>query len=70
MRRSIRTFAWLRDVVIVLLVIAGADLWHTTPRLAVLLLLSAAVVFIERALWSWYLLNLRDEQHSSSANAS
>jgi hypothetical protein len=70
MRHSIRTFAWLRDLVIVLLVIAGIDLRHTTPRLAALLILSAAVIFVERALWSWYLLNLRDEQHRTSANLS
>jgi len=66
MRHSIRTFAWLRDVVIVLLVIAGFDLRHTMPRIAILLIVSAAVVFIERALWSWYLLNLHDEQHRTS----
>jgi hypothetical protein len=70
MRHSIRTFAWLRDLVIVLLVIAGIDLRHTTPRLAALLILSAAVIFVERALWSWYLLNLRDEQHRPSTNLS
>lgn len=70
MRQSIRTLAWLRDLVIVLLVIAGLDLRHSTPRLAVLLLLSAGIIFFERALWSWYVLNLHDEQHSSGANAS
>lgn len=66
MRQSIRTLAWLRDLVIVLLVIAGFDLRHTTPRLAVLLVLSAGIIFFERALWSWYVLNLHDDQHSSA----
>jgi hypothetical protein len=70
MRNSIRTFAWLRDVVIVLLFIAGIDLRHSTPRLAILLIVSGAVIFVERALWSWYLLDLRDEQQRSRANAS
>jgi len=70
MRRSIRTFAWLRDLVIVSLVIAGVDLFHSTPRLGLLLILSAAVVFVERALWSWYLLDLRDEQYRNGAKAS
>jgi hypothetical protein len=70
MRRSIRAFAWLRDLVIVLLVIAGIDLLHSTARLGLLLILSAAIVFVERALWSWYLLDLRDEQYRSGANAS
>lgn len=70
MRHSIRTFAWLRDLVIVLLVIAGLDLRHSEPRLAILLILSAGVVFVERALWSWYLLDLRDAEQRSSANVS
>jgi len=70
MRESIRTLAWLRDLVIVLLVIAGVDLRHSAPRLALLLVLSAAVIFLERALWSWYLLDLRDAEQRSGANAS
>lgn len=70
MRESIRTLAWLRDLVIVLLVIAGIDLWRSTPRLAVLLILSAAVIFVERALWTWYLLDLRDDEQRSKVNAS
>ena len=70
MRESIRTLAWLRDLVIVLLVIAGIDLWHTTPRLAALLIVCAAVIFVERALWTWYLLDLHDNEQSSNANAS
>jgi hypothetical protein len=70
MRQSIRTLAWLRDLVIVLLVFAGFDLRHSTPRIAILLVLSAGIIFFERALWSWYLLNLHDEQHNSSAKAS
>jgi hypothetical protein len=70
MRGSIRTLAWLRDLVIVLLLIAGFDLRHTTPRLAMLLILSASVIFVERALWSWYLLGLRDEQRRASLDLS
>jgi hypothetical protein len=61
MIRSIRTFAWLRDLVIAILVIAGLDLRHTSFRLAVLLLACAAVIFAERFLWSWYLLGLPRE---------
>ena len=60
MKRSMRTFAWLRDLVIATLVIAGLDLRHTSMRLTALLVLSSAVIFIERALWTWYLLDLRD----------
>jgi hypothetical protein len=61
MIRSITTFAWLRDLAIVLLFIGGVDLLRTTPRIGALMILSAGIVFIERVLWSWYLLNLRDE---------
>jgi hypothetical protein len=57
---SMRTLAWLRDLVIAILFIAALDLRHSSPRLALLLLFSAVVIFLERFLWSWYLLNLRD----------
>lgn len=68
MIRSIKTFAWLRDLVIVLLFIAGFNLWHSSPRLGILLVGAAAVVFVERVLWSWYLLDLRDQQNGSSTS--
>jgi hypothetical protein len=70
MLQSIRTFAWLRDLVIVLLFMAGFNLWHSIPRLAILLVAGATVIFVERVLWSWYLLNLRDEQDQSRASTS
>jgi len=70
MIRSIRTFAWLRDLVIALLFIAGFNLLFSSPRLGILLIAAAAIVFVERALWSWYLLDLRDQQDESSASAS
>jgi hypothetical protein len=61
MRRSITTFAWLRDLAIVVMFIGGIDLFRSEPRIGVLMILTAGIVFIERVLWSWYLLNLRDE---------
>jgi hypothetical protein len=70
MIRSIKTFAWLRDLVIVSLFIAGLNLLNGSPRLGTLLIAAAVVVFVERVLWSWYLLDLRDQQNGSSANAS
>jgi hypothetical protein len=70
MIRSIKTFAWLRDFVIVLLFIAGVNLLHGSPRLGTLLILAAAIIFVERALWSWYFLDLRDRQDGSSASPS
>jgi hypothetical protein len=66
---SMRTLAWLRDLVIAILFIAAIDLRHCSPRLALLLLLSAVVIFLERFLWSWYLLNLRDRQNQFEPTA-
>jgi len=60
-----RILAWFRDLVIVLLFIAGFDLRHTSIRLALLLMASGAVIFAERMLWSWYLLDLRDRQEQA-----
>ena len=62
MRSSIRTLAWLRDLVIVLLIVAGVGELHSAMRLGILLIGSGVVIFAERFLWSWYLLGLRDEQ--------
>jgi len=61
MLRSITTFAWLRDLAIVVMFIGGIDLLRSQPRIGLLMILTAGIVFIERVLWSWYLLNLRDE---------
>lgn len=62
MIRSIKTLAWLRDLVIVLLAIAGINLLRSTPRLGILLIGAAAIVFLERVLWSWYVLNLCEQE--------
>ena len=62
MRSSIRTLAWLRDLVIVLLLIAGVDELRSSMLLGILLIASGVVIFAERFLWSWYLLGLRDDQ--------
>ena len=67
MIRSLRTFAWLRDFVIAVLFIAGLDLLHTSLGLAIVLIMSALVVFLERAIWSWYLLDLRDQKNQDHA---
>jgi len=64
MIKSIRALAWLRDLVIGVLFVAGIELLQSSTRLASLLLLSASVIFVERFLWSWHLLDLRDEQDS------
>jgi hypothetical protein len=64
MIKSIRALAWLRDLVIGVLFVTGIELLQSSTRLASLLLLSASVIFVERFLWSWHLLDLRDEQDS------
>ena len=64
MIKSIRALAWLRDLVIGVLFVTGIELLQSSTRLASLPLLSASVIFVERFLWSWHLLDLRDEQDS------
>jgi len=61
MIKFLRALAWLRDPVIGVLFIAGIELLQSSTRLASLLLLSASVILVERLLWSWHLLVLRDE---------
>ena len=63
MVKPITAFAWLRDFAIVLLIVAGFDLRSTMPHIALLMISCALVVFIERVLWSWYLLDLRDQKN-------
>jgi len=60
MIKSITAFAWLRDLAIVLLFIAGIDLRRRLPHVALLMVICAVIVFVERALWSWYLQGMRD----------
>jgi len=57
---------WLRDLVIVFLVIAGMHLRHTSPAIGVSIIAAGAVVFIERFLWSWHLCDLRDAARPAS----
>jgi hypothetical protein len=65
MVKSLVAFGWLRDFVIVLLLLVGNDLRHSSPLVATVVLLSAVVVFLERFLWSWYLCDLRDQEKAS-----
>jgi hypothetical protein len=64
MIKFLRALDWLRDLVIGVLFIAWIELLQSSTRLASLLLLSASVIFVERFLWSWHLLVLRDEHDS------
>jgi hypothetical protein len=68
MIKTITAFAWLRDLAIVLLFVAGLDLRTSLPHVALLLMVCAAVIFVERVLWSWYLCDLQDQQHPPQAS--
>jgi hypothetical protein len=62
MVKSLVAFGWLRDLVIVLLLLAGNHIRHTSPTVGITIMLGALVVFMERFLWSWYLCDLREQQ--------
>ena len=56
---------WLRDLVIVVLVVAGIDVHRNSPAVGSTMILSAAVIFAERFLWTWHLYDLRDSEKES-----
>jgi hypothetical protein len=68
MKRSLIALGWLRDVVLVLLLAAGNSIRHTSPVAGTAIMVSAIVIFAERFLWSWLLLDLRDLQAASSSS--
>lgn len=73
MKRSLIFLGWLRDIVLVLLLVAGNSIRHSSPLVGITIMVSAAIIFAERFVWSWLLLDLRDLQGSitsSKKNAS
>ncbi|HXZ79228.1 MAG TPA: hypothetical protein VEG30_04805 [Terriglobales bacterium] len=62
MVRSLVAFGWLRDLVIVVLVLAGNFIRHTSPWVGTTVIAGAVVVFVERFLWNWYLFDLEKQQ--------
>jgi hypothetical protein len=66
MVKSLVAFGWLRDVVIVLFLLAGNDIRHTSPSIGIMIMVGALVVFLERFLWSWYLVGLREAERQTS----
>jgi hypothetical protein len=60
MVKSLVTFAWLRDLVIILLLFAGNHVRHASPAVGSTIIVCAAVVLIERFLWSWYVCDLKE----------
>jgi hypothetical protein len=62
MKTSLRTLGWLRDLVLILLVFAGNHTRQTSPVVGYIIMASAAVIFVERFLWSWHILDLADNR--------
>ena len=60
MKTSLMALGWLRDLVLVLLVLAGNHIRHTSPVVGFIVMASAVVIFAERFLWSWHLFDLTD----------
>ena len=59
MVKSLTAFGWLRDLVIVLLLLAGNHVRQSAPTIGIMIMLGAVVVFLERFLWHWYLSGLK-----------
>jgi len=55
MKRSLIALGWLRDFVLILLVVAGNQVRHSAPLKGIVIMLCAVVIFAERFLWSWHL---------------
>jgi hypothetical protein len=62
MVKSLVAMGWLRDLVIVLLLLAGNHVRQTASSVGILIMLGAVVVFVERFLWSWYVSGLKQNQ--------
>ena len=66
MIRSLIAMGWLRDLGLVLLLIAGNSVRHGEPALGITIMVAAGVIFAERFLWSWHLCDLRDAKREAS----
>jgi hypothetical protein len=62
MKTSLRTLGWLRDLVLVLLMLAGNHTRQTAPVVGFIIMASAVVIFVERFLWSWHILDLANDR--------
>ena len=65
MAKSLVAFGWLRDISLVLLLLAGNHIRSTSPSVGIAVMLGALVIFLERFLWSWYLCDLKEQQNSN-----
>lgn len=65
MLKSLMAFGWLRDLVIVLLLLAGNHVRQASPTVGWLIMFGAVVIFLERFLWHWYLAGLKEQDNRS-----
>jgi hypothetical protein len=66
MVKSLVAFGWLRDMGIVLFLLAGNDIQHTSPSVGIMIMVGALGVFLERFVWSWYLVDLQETERRTS----
>jgi hypothetical protein len=62
MVKSLRAFGWLRDLTMVLLLLAGNHVRQSAPGTGLVIMSGAVVVFVERFLWSWYVSGLNAQK--------
>lgn len=60
MKTSLIALGWLRDFVLVLLLVAGNHIRHVAPLAGIVIMVCAAIIFAERFLWSWHLSDITE----------
>jgi hypothetical protein len=66
--KSLIALGWLRDLALVLLLVAGNHLRHATPAIGFTIMAGALLIFAERFVWSWHLCDLREKQMPPASN--
>lgn len=69
MVKSLLTLGWLRDLALILLLVAGNHVRSVDPAVGIMIMVCAAVIFVERFLWSWYVGHLRERREIEERRA-
>jgi hypothetical protein len=69
MVKSLVALGWLRDCVIIVLLLAGNHIRHSSPPIGITIIIGALIVLSERFLWSWYLCDLKDAEKQRQDSA-
>jgi hypothetical protein len=69
MKTSLIALGWLRDFVLVLLLVAGNHIRHGAPLTGIVIMVCAAIIFAERFLWSWHLSDIAETECSDTASS-